>query len=161
MSRDASVHKLAPTLSLYHPLPSFVAIEYPGPVSSSHASVETALEALGGLSRVSQSLNSSDPDKAIIELNLGNKAARAANFSHPIPGETVNTSNLVLKVTRRRRKRRKAAAVQDGDLSIQLDEKDEKGYTLEIAGVIRRTIRFRGNRYSVQPPYLMTVFSHG
>lgn len=66
---------------------------------------------------------------SVLELSLspGNP------FAHPIPGEIVSTSNIVLKVVKRRRKKRdgESADAPVGD------------YTVEALGVVPKTARFR------------------
>lgn len=121
----------APLYGLPPELASFVAIEYPGPVGAGHASVERALEALGGLHRVSQALNAKEADKSLVELNYSSRPVNDRNFTHPILGEPVDTGNILLKITRRRRKHPAA----DGTVGC---------YSVQVAGIVKRTIRFRG-----------------
>lgn len=117
-------------------LKTFTAVEFPGKVGSSSSSVEAALDSLGGLSRLNEALATEDENRSVIEMRLGPKLEPGAvSFEHPIPADNVATGNIVLKVTRRKRKRTAAAADA---------QSDQNGiYTVEPAGVIKRTLRFR------------------
>lgn len=97
----------------------FTAIEYPGPISPSPASLSTALSHLGGLDSITQSLNESRP----IELNL----ERKNSFCHPVLGRVNNTGNLLVKLVKRRRR-----GEEFGDVKM------------ELVGVVDKTVRFRG-----------------
>ena len=55
-------------------------------------------------------------------------------FAHPVAGEVVQTNNLLLKVTKRKRVRRNGVPLAQ----------PEWEYKAEIAGVVPRTVRFRG-----------------
>ena len=136
--------------------PRLCSIEYPGPVSS----VTKALESVGGIDKVSQSLTHHDANdnddereaqqqqqqqgasagssapinKSYIELDFNKHDA----FSHKIKSSTNSTGNIVIKLVKRKRKH-----------SIT----DDKGqlvhsgvYTMQVAGVTTRSIRFRGQR---------------
>jgi general transcription factor 3C polypeptide 5 (transcription factor C subunit 1) len=122
----------APVFALPPELASFVAIEYPGPVNSSAASVERALDVLGGLDKVSAAINAKDANASLVELNYSNRPLHDRNFTHPILGEAVETGNLMLKVVRRRR-RHPAPGEEAGVYSVQ------------VAGLVKQTIRFRGS----------------
>ncbi|GJJ07427.1 hypothetical protein Clacol_001629 [Clathrus columnatus] len=108
----------------------FYSIEYPGFISP--GSVFTAIETLGGQSSIDnvfarrkQSTGSRDN---LLDLNF-----RPENvFSHPVPGETVGTNKLLLKLTKRRVKR-----TSDEDQSFIGD------YTGTILGIVPKTVRFR------------------
>lgn len=112
------------------PLPSthLYSIEYPGYVQPT--SVALALERLGGQANVESAFKrTSNKSDSVLELNL-----RPGNpFAHPIPGEVVPTSNILLKVVKRRRKRK-----DSDDASAPVGE-----YTVEALGVISKTARFR------------------
>lgn len=118
-------------------LQTFTAIEYPGKVEQQ--SVDKALDTLGGLSRLEEALSTQDETRSVVEMQLAPPKSRGnINFAHPVPAETVVTGNLVLKVTRRKRKKRQN---EDGSEPPQ----PSKGiYTVESAGIVKRTLRFRG-----------------
>lgn len=100
------------------------AIEYPGYVRPESTLI--AIENLGGYESLTNVIGRSGSKSNIVpELTLD----ASSSFSHPVPGGTAITHNLVLKVVKR--KRRSAT----GEIVGQ--------YTAEVAGVIPRTIRFR------------------
>lgn len=99
------------------PKRSFRVVEYPGIVKNP----EKALKTLGGLDAI---------DEAFGKETLGHMQLNYRpedEFSHPINGEVVNTSNLVLCVTR---KIHKASGIVEST-------------TAEIVGVAEKTARFR------------------
>ncbi|KAI6003794.1 RNA polymerase III transcription factor IIIC subunit-domain-containing protein [Pisolithus albus] len=122
------------------PLPAtqFYSVEYPGYVRPS--SVHLAVRNLGGPSSLENAFKrGATKTEGLLELNLqpGNP------FAHPIPGDIVNTSNILLKVTRKRRRK------VDNDRSPDAFTGD---YTLEAMGVILKTARFRSMAdYQFQP----------
>lgn len=109
------------------PQQSFYSIEYPGYVK--HASVPIAVNALGGQSKIDQAFKRvAGKTQPMLELSL-----RPGNpFAHPIMGEVSNSNNLVLKVVMRKRKKKNP------------DDPDVGEYTASIAGVMAKTVRFRG-----------------
>ncbi|TFK27098.1 hypothetical protein FA15DRAFT_587283 [Coprinopsis marcescibilis] len=110
-----------------HPLPQqqFYSIEYPGYVKE--ASVPTVIHNLGGRVRIDRAFKRMAPKTdSLLELSFNPENP----FSHPIPGDVVNTNNLLLKVTRRRRK----LPNEDGEIGE---------YKAEVVGVITKTARFR------------------
>ncbi|KAH7887903.1 RNA polymerase III transcription factor IIIC subunit-domain-containing protein [Phlebopus sp. FC_14] len=122
------------------PLPAthIYSVEYPGYIQPS--SVHIALRNVGGPSRLENAFRrTAAKNEALLELNL-----RHGNpFAHPIPGDVVATSNVLIKVTKR--KRRRVA----GD---EFPEGITGEYTAEAAGIILKTIRFRGMAdYQFQP----------
>ena len=125
-STQASTSSVAPE----HPLPSTIlySIEYPGYVRTE--SVPYALHTLGGQSRVDTAFRpGASKQESLLELNL-----RPENpFSHPIPGDVVNTSNIVLKVVKRKRRRLNAAG----------EEEIVGEYTTKAVGTVPKTVRFR------------------
>ena len=136
----------APTLPVLHPLQHFAAIEYPGKVSSASSSVEMALEALGGLPKVSATLAQTDPNLSIVELdlNVADTPTSQVSFLHPIPGDTATTANLVLKVRRRKRRARALNGEEDARVPLPGQSLASKGiYKVEVVGVITHTVRFR------------------
>lgn len=122
------------------PLPAtqFYSVEYPGYVRPS--SVHLAVRNLGGPSNLENAFKrGATKNEGLLELDLqpGNP------FAHPIPGDIVNTSNILFKVTRKRRRK------VDNDKSPDAFAGD---YTLEAMGVILKTARFRSMAdYQFQP----------
>ncbi|KAH6915161.1 RNA polymerase III transcription factor IIIC subunit-domain-containing protein [Coprinopsis sp. MPI-PUGE-AT-0042] len=113
-----------------HPLPQthFYSVEYPGYVKE--ASVPKAIENLGGQRSIDRAFKRmASKTESLLELQLH----PGKPFSHPIPGDVVNTNNLLLKVTRRRRK------AKDG----MSNEGIVGEYKAEVVGVVSKTVRFR------------------
>ncbi|KAF9221850.1 hypothetical protein BS17DRAFT_784069 [Gyrodon lividus] len=130
----------SPSEALEHPLPPthFYSVEYPGYVQPS--SVALAVRNFGGPSRLENAFKrTATKSEALLELNL-----RPGNpYAHPIPGDVVGTSNILIKVTKR--KRRKV----DGD---RQSEGIIGEYIAEAVGVILKTARFRSMAdYQFQP----------
>ncbi|KAF7985190.1 hypothetical protein HWV62_7796 [Athelia sp. TMB] len=127
---EASSSSLHPSEAPEHPLPSahFFSIEYPGYVRPS--SVPLAIEHLGGqLSLDTAFKRTATKADALIELSF-----RPGNpFAHPVPGDVVGTSNVLLKVVKRKRK---------GADGVLVGE-----YTAEAVGAITKTVRFRSKCY--------------
>ncbi|OJA20879.1 hypothetical protein AZE42_00865 [Rhizopogon vesiculosus] len=134
MSDDAGpsmTHSEAPERPL--PSTSFYSIEYPGYVKPE--SVPLAVNNLGGPSRLETAFKrTAAKNEALLELNL-----RPGNpFAHPIPGDIVGTSNILLKVVRRKRRH------PDGECIGE--------FTAEAMGIIPKTARFRSMAdYQFQP----------
>ncbi|KAI0347043.1 hypothetical protein BDW22DRAFT_1321372 [Trametopsis cervina] len=102
-------------------------IEYPGYVKAT--SVPLAFERLGGLASVESAFKrGGNKSETSLELNMrpGNPSA------HPIPGEVIPTSNIVLKIVKRKR------GIPASSESSLIGE-----YTIEAVGVIPKTARFR------------------
>lgn len=120
---------MEPSRAPERPLPTtqLYSVEYPGYVQPS--SIDKALRSLGGSSGLENAFKRSSPrNEALLELNF-----RPGNpYSHPIPGDIVSTSNILLKVTKRRRRH------GDSGLEETLGE-----YTAEAVGIILKTARFR------------------
>jgi len=129
-TRDHSYPMSSNTTAPERPLPStsFYSIEYPGYVQPK--AVPQAIRTLGGHLAVDNAFKRSGAKlDRCLELNF-----RPENpFSHPVPGEIVQTSNVVLKVVQRRRK------IPAGYDSGPIGE-----YTVEAVGLIPKTARFRG-----------------
>ncbi len=111
------------------PLPQihYYSVEYPGYVQP--ASVQTAIQSLGGQARIDNVFRRNTPRAGVLlELSLRPHSL----FSHPIPADVVGTNNLVLKVT----KRRKKGSKQAGDYNAG-------EYKAEVVGVMSKIVRFR------------------
>ena len=117
-----------------HPLPStpFYSVEYPGYVQAS--SIPKAVRTLGGNSK----LNASFRKNAPVELRFHPDNP----FSHPVSGDVVRTSNIVLKITKRKKKKPDTETMMDIDDSLVTPEVAPE-YTAEVVGTVSRTIRFR------------------
>ncbi|KIM68705.1 hypothetical protein SCLCIDRAFT_13482 [Scleroderma citrinum Foug A] len=130
----------SPTDARERPLPTaqFYSVEYPGYVRPT--SIHLALRNLGGLPSLEDVFKrGAMKNEALLELNFcpGNP------FSHPIPGDIVSTSNILIKVTKRKRHK------PGGDHPLQevIGE-----YTAEATGVILKSARFRSMAdYQFQP----------
>ena len=110
--------------------PRFAAVEYPGPVTS----VDKALGNLGGLARVSRTLEA-DPAVAAakpLELDLDPDN----RWLHSVPGHIATGANIVCRVVKRRRK------VPKRDEHGQVVE--EGVYSIQPVGHLQQTVRFRG-----------------
>ncbi|KAI0734983.1 RNA polymerase III transcription factor IIIC subunit-domain-containing protein [Fomitopsis betulina] len=124
------------------PLPSahFYSVECPGYVKLS--SVPIAVERLGGQQRVENAFKRTSTSKteSLLELSL-----RPGNpFAHPIAGDVVSTSNILLKVVKRKRKRTEGQGQAGGGVVGD--------YTVEALGMIPKTARFRSMvDYQYQP----------
>ncbi|KAJ3217872.1 tau 95 subunit of transcription factor TFIIIC [Dinochytrium kinnereticum] len=114
--------KLAPLL----PLPNwnFHVIEYPGLVED----YEEAVRTMGG-SRSIEKAFAADVGRLELRYRYDDP------FSHPIFGDVINTSNLLLKITRKRKKGRRSSEGHD--------PKDDFVVKTEIVGVVTKTCRFR------------------
>lgn len=129
----SAVASSPPTAAPERPLPNahFYSVEYPGYVRPT--SVPLAIERLGGERTIESAFRRAsgrDKVESLLELRL-----RPGNpYAHPVPGEIVPTSNIVLKVVKRRRKRK------DGDAP---GEGAGGEYTVEAVGVVPKTARFR------------------
>ena len=86
------------------PLPNthFYSVEYPGYVNPTSAPL--AIERLGGQQSIDTAFRRAtarDRVESLLDLHL-----RPGNpYAHPVPGEVVPTSNIVLKVVKRKRRR--------------------------------------------------------
>lgn len=129
-----SSSRSAPAPAPERPLPSthFYSVEYPGYVRP--ISAPLVIDRLGGQDAIDSAFRRAtgrDRVESLLELRL-----RPDNpYAHPIPGEIVPTSNIVLKVVKRKRKRR------DGDPAYADGPIGE--YTVEAVGVVPKTARFR------------------
>ncbi|KAJ3192280.1 tau 95 subunit of transcription factor TFIIIC [Irineochytrium annulatum] len=123
------------------PLPNwnFSIVEYPGRV----VDVDKAIQTLGGTRAIEKAFTPSDPKNP--ELNFLELRFRPDDpFCHPIIGEIIPTSNLLLKYTR---KRRKKPTGPDGHWAPE--DVIEK---TEIVGMVTKTARFRADfQFLVNP----------
>ena len=130
---EASTSQLAPSYRLLSPLVELAGIEYPATVVNTNK----ALRTLGGLNKVSNSLDHTLPNQPVdpahtIEFSLN----RANVFAHPVPAWVTHTGNVVVKLTKRRRK----VPIKDADGNVV-----ESGvFITEVCGVCTKTVRFRG-----------------
>ncbi|KAI8578992.1 hypothetical protein K450DRAFT_244489 [Umbelopsis ramanniana AG] len=103
-----------------HRIPNteFVNVEYPGRVQNH----DRAFENLGGIQLLEKRMNNKEPE---IELKFRPKDP----FAHGIPGNVMNTKNLLLKVTRQ----------------VNANNPDEQigDHKAEVVGYITKTCRFR------------------
>lgn len=122
--------------ALLRPLPSthFYSIEYPGYVKAT--SIPLAMKRLGGQGNVESAFRrTGNKSGSILELNL-----RPGNHSaHPVPGDVILTNNILLKVVKRRRKQKDAGM-----------ENVTGEYTIQAAGVIPKTVRFRSEYHHTE-----------
>ncbi|KAL1666102.1 RNA polymerase III transcription factor IIIC subunit-domain-containing protein [Schizophyllum commune] len=125
----------APELPL--PKTAFYSVEYPGYVQDT--SVPIAVRALGGAQALDTAFKRAiGKQESLVELRLQPDNP----FAHPVAGEVVQTNNLLLRVTKRKRVRRNGVPLAQ----------PEWEYKAEIAGVVPRTVRFRGMAdYQYQP----------
>ncbi|KAF7331916.1 hypothetical protein MKEN_00071900 [Mycena kentingensis (nom. inval.)] len=116
-----------------HPLPRntlFYSVEYPGYLKDL-SSVPIAVKNLGGQAALDAAFKRT-ASKSEAQTTLELKLRPNNPFAHPISGEVVPTTNLVLKVVKRKRKNR-----------MELDDGIIGEYTAEIVGTTSKTVRFR------------------
>ena len=95
------------------------------------ASAPLAVARLGGQPAVDAAFRRAGAREALLELRLRPDAP----YAHPIPGEVVPTSNVVLKVVKRTRKRTEG---DEGSGDGAVGE-----YTAVAVGTVLKTARFR------------------
>lgn len=107
----------------------FHAIQYPGFVKPT--SVPLVVANLGGQANLDRAFKrGNSKSQSYLELNF-----RPNNpYSHPVPGEVVNTNCILLKVTKKKRHRR----------SDSTTDQREGEFVFEGLGRMLRTARFRG-----------------
>ncbi|GAA6047300.1 hypothetical protein JCM3770_001875 [Rhodotorula araucariae] len=138
---------LAPEYALppHGSTPHFATIEYPAPVRS----FDAALQSMGGLARIGAALDTgADTAAQPIELDLD----PSNRFFHPVPAHVANNRNIVCRVIKRRRK------VPKRDELGQIIE--EGVYSIQPVGIEHKTVRFRGmadfqytpKRHAVEDP---------
>ncbi|KAJ3075678.1 tau 95 subunit of transcription factor TFIIIC [Podochytrium sp. JEL0797] len=104
----------------------FHVVEMPGPITS--GSPDMAIAALGGMDAITRAFSQ---DLVPLELRLRPEDP----FSHPILGEVISTSNLLLRVSKKRKK------VPSGPNGTYLET--DYRFDTEIVGLVTKTGRFR------------------
>ncbi|GBC00423.1 hypothetical protein RclHR1_03850021 [Rhizophagus clarus] len=99
-------------------------IEYPGYVKN----INRVLHTLGGEKGLKKAIN-----EDLMELRFRPDDP----FCHPINGDVIPTSNLLLKVTRRKKK-------QNENVNYEEEKANLKDVKFDILGIISKTCRFRG-----------------
>lgn len=132
--QDTNQQTSSPTTAPLFPLSStpLYSVEYPGYVQPT--SISLAVERLGGQKNLEAAFGRVPQREGKESFPLELKLRPEDPYSHPITGEVVSTSNLVLRVVKRKRKQ-KAGMPQDTE---HVGE-----YIAEIAGTIPKTGRFR------------------
>ncbi|CAB5195742.1 hypothetical protein RhiirA5_270836 [Rhizophagus irregularis] len=100
-------------------------IEYPGYIKN----INKVLHTLGSEKGLKKAIN-----EDLMELRFRPDDP----FCHPINGDVIPTSNLLLKVTRRKKKQNKTVNHEEEKTSV----KDDVNF--DILGIISKTCRFRG-----------------
>jgi general transcription factor 3C polypeptide 5 (transcription factor C subunit 1) len=135
MVESQSVSDIAPTISIG--TQTLQSVEYPGAIGPSPKSLQKALRTLG---------KQGDWDKTFNKetTNLELRFRPENRWAHPVIGDRVQCHRLLMKVTRRRRKRRTTTeqGVQEGQ-----EEEDGGVYKVDVRGVIKQTVRYRGQSY--------------
>lgn len=109
-------------------------VQYPGYVKN----IDKVFRTLGGQHALNKAVND---EPGVLELHF----RPGDPFSHPINGDVIATTNLLLKVTRRRRKKNAAdMEVDQPEHDPDVDERNAEGFEAEIVGLITKTCRFRG-----------------
>ncbi|OBZ84692.1 Transcription factor tau subunit sfc1 [Choanephora cucurbitarum] len=117
-------------MSNYDPAPilpigpkKFFCVEFPGHVKRP----ERAIKMMGGQKAIADAI----VNTSVVELRY-----RDTNtFAHPIKGDIVPTSKLLVKVTRRVKKKKQQQEEEE--------EEEEGPYTIEMMGTVSKTLRFR------------------
>ena len=128
-----------PTVNLTRDPPDLVLVEFPGGVSSH----ERAAQAIGGLDALSQSLTRTSATAVQLDLAPARSPTPAlrssapvqpADFAHKPVASATDNGGVVFKLTTRRRVRRRKG---------QAEHTTGGMFSLEVAGLVRRTVRFR------------------
>ncbi|KAI8882142.1 hypothetical protein K501DRAFT_286034 [Backusella circina FSU 941] len=119
---DEESYKAAPLLPIGER--RYLCVEYPGYVKS----LKRALNTMGGEKALAQAIQDDSP----VELNF----RKTDIFSHPIKGDILPSTRLLVKVTRRVRRHRETGEI------VEEDEKEE-GWKTEVLGSVTKTLRFR------------------
>ncbi|RIA87754.1 RNA polymerase III transcription factor IIIC subunit-domain-containing protein [Glomus cerebriforme] len=102
-------------------------IEYPGYIKN----MNKVLHTLGGEKGLKKAVN-----EDLMELRFRPDDP----FCHPINGDVIPTSNLLLKVTRRKKKRQN----KNGNRENEEKSNAKEDVKFDILGIINKTCRFRG-----------------
>ncbi|KAI8818977.1 RNA polymerase III transcription factor IIIC subunit-domain-containing protein [Fimicolochytrium jonesii] len=124
MATDGSDYERAPSQTL--PSWKFHAVEYPGYVKN----FDNVLKTLGGSEAIEKAFAN---DLNVVELRYRPEDP----FSHPINGEIIQTSNILLGVTIRRKRKR------TGSAAGAQEPVDPSQITTRFMGTITKTCRFR------------------
>ena len=118
-------------------------VEYPGYVA--HGSIPIAINQLGGPDSLDAAFRRTSARKTpLLEINF-----RTSNpFSHPIPGNIVSTSNLLLKVVKRKYKSSSSSGSRFSSPFVG-------AYTTSIIGIINKTARFRSEKNTLSHLFLL------
>ncbi|CAG8594178.1 8576_t:CDS:2 [Acaulospora morrowiae] len=119
---DTAPTKIIPSQQLF-------SVEYPGYVKN----IDKVLQTLGGQRGLKKAVN-----EDLMELRF----RPGDPFCHPINGDVIPTSNLLLKVTWKRKKRK--THVSQKILDDHTDNGDVKDVDFKVIGIISKTCRFRG-----------------
>ncbi|RHZ56369.1 hypothetical protein Glove_402g64 [Diversispora epigaea] len=126
---DKAPNKTIPSQQLF-------SVEYPGYVKN----MDKVLQTLGGRKGLKKAVN-----EDLMELRF----RPGDPFCHPINGDVIPTSNLLLKVSWKRKKIKKRVSqrlVEEEEVEEdnQSDEKNIKDLDFQVIGIISKTCRFRG-----------------
>jgi general transcription factor 3C polypeptide 5 (transcription factor C subunit 1) len=141
MSEEES-YKSAPLLPIGEK--RFLCVEYPGYVKS----LKRALGTMGGEKALAQAIQDDSP----VELNF----RKADIFSHPIKGDILPSTRLLVKVTRHVKRHRETGEI--------VEEEEGEGWKTEVLGSVTKTLRFRGTKGDAIEwihRIHMLYFSHG
>jgi general transcription factor 3C polypeptide 5 (transcription factor C subunit 1) len=117
------------------PSHTFHSVEYPGYVQT--PSVPRAVLNLGGQERLETAFKrSAKKEDMLLELRLRPEDP----FAHPIAGEIVSTSGVVVKVVKKKRKRPMGEDISPATVTGH--------FTVTPVGIVAKTARFRGKKPS-------------
>ncbi|CAG8570655.1 8679_t:CDS:2 [Diversispora eburnea] len=123
---EKAPNKIIPSQQLF-------SVEYPGYVKN----MDKILQTLGGRKGLKKAVN-----EDLMELRF----RPGDPFCHPINGDVIPTSNLLLKVSWKRKKIKKRVSkrlVEEED-NNQSDDRNIKDLDFQVIGIISKTCRFRG-----------------
>ena len=117
------------------PSHAFHSVEYPGYVQT--LSVPRAVINLGGQERLETAFKrSAKKEDMLLELHLRPDDP----FAHPIAGEIVSTSGVIVKVVKKKRKRPMGEDTTPDTIAGH--------FTVTPVGIVAKTARFRGIKAS-------------
>jgi general transcription factor 3C polypeptide 5 (transcription factor C subunit 1) len=126
------------------PSHTFHSVEYPGYVKT--PSVPHALVNMGGQERLETAFKrSAKKEDMLLELHLRPEDP----FAHPIAGEIVSTSGVIVKVVKKKRKRPMGEDVTPDTMTGH--------FTVAPVGIVAKTARFRGIKASFWGTGLLIV----